>query len=33
MVWLWKKLDNVLPWGPVSIIAVGVKTETSGSIQ
>ena len=33
MVWLWKKLDSVLPWGPISIIAVGVKTETSGSIQ
>jgi hypothetical protein len=33
MVWLWKKLDSVLPWGPISIIAVGVKVETSSSIQ
>jgi hypothetical protein len=25
MVWLWRRIDPVLPWRPVSIIAVGVK--------
>lgn len=25
LVWLWRKLDEVLPWGPTSLIAVGVK--------
>ena len=24
-VWLWKELDAVLPWGPTSLIAVGVR--------
>jgi SAM-dependent methyltransferase len=28
LVWLWRKLDVVLPWGPTSIIAVGVKKES-----
>jgi SAM-dependent methyltransferase len=27
MVWLWRKLDGVLPWKPVSLIAVAVKTD------
>ena len=26
LVWLWRKLENVLPWGPVSIVAVAKKT-------
>jgi glycosyltransferase involved in cell wall biosynthesis len=25
LVWLWRRLDGVLPWGPTSIIAIGVK--------
>jgi SAM-dependent methyltransferase len=25
MVWLWKLLDPLLPWNPVSIIAIGTK--------
>lgn len=25
MVWLWRRLDGVLPWGPTSIIGIGVK--------
>ena len=25
LVWLWRRLDPMLPWGPTSIIAVGVK--------
>src|SRR5579875_2086621 len=24
-VWLWKRLDNVLPWNPTSLVAVAVK--------
>jgi len=27
LVWLWRKLDTVLPWKPVSLIAVAVKTD------
>lgn len=27
LVWLWRRLDGVLPWGPTSIIAIGVKGE------
>jgi 2-polyprenyl-3-methyl-5-hydroxy-6-metoxy-1,4-benzoquinol methylase len=27
MVWLWKALDKVLPWNPVSIIAIARKPE------
>jgi glycosyltransferase involved in cell wall biosynthesis len=27
LVWLWRKLDRVLPWKPVSLIVVGVKTD------
>jgi hypothetical protein len=27
LVWLWNKLDRVLPWNPVSIIAVARKPE------
>ncbi|MDZ4797786.1 MAG: glycosyltransferase [Bryobacteraceae bacterium] len=27
LVWLWKKLDTLLPWNPVSIIAVARKPE------
>lgn len=27
LVWLWRKLDAILPWKPVSLIAVAVKTE------
>ncbi len=27
MVWLWKRLDRMLPWNPVSIIAVARKPE------
>jgi hypothetical protein len=26
LVWLWRKIDNLLPWAPVSIIAIGTKT-------
>jgi glycosyltransferase involved in cell wall biosynthesis len=25
LVWLWRRIDSRLPWGPTSIIAVGVK--------
>lgn len=25
LVWVWRKLDPLLPWGPVSIIAIGKK--------
>jgi SAM-dependent methyltransferase len=25
LVWLWRRIDSSLPWGPVSIVAVGVK--------
>ncbi len=25
LVWLWRKIDNSLPWGPTSVIAVAVK--------
>jgi glycosyltransferase involved in cell wall biosynthesis len=25
LVWLWRKIDHVLPWKPTSIIAVGVR--------
>lgn len=25
LVWLWRLIDGALPWGPVSIIAIGVK--------
>jgi SAM-dependent methyltransferase len=25
-VWLWRKLENIIPWGPVSLIAVARKT-------
>lgn len=31
MVWLWKRLDSVLPWNPVSIIAVAIKKD-AGSL-
>jgi len=32
-VWLWRRADNVLPWGPTSIIAIARKTtiEMTGS--
>jgi len=25
LVWFWRKIDRFLPWGPTSIIAVGVR--------
>ena len=25
MVWLWRRIDGLLPWPPTSIIAIGVK--------
>lgn len=25
LVWLWRKIDNSLPWGPTSVIAIAVK--------
>src|ERR1700733_5682098 len=25
LVWLWRRIDDFLPWSPVSLIAVGVK--------
>jgi glycosyltransferase involved in cell wall biosynthesis len=25
LVWLWRRIDGILPWRPVSIIAVGIK--------
>jgi glycosyltransferase involved in cell wall biosynthesis len=25
LVWLWRRLDRFLPWGPTSLIAIGVK--------
>jgi hypothetical protein len=25
MVWLWRRLDRVLPWPPTSIIGIGVR--------
>ena len=27
LVWLWRKLDTILPWKSVSLIAIAVKTE------
>jgi SAM-dependent methyltransferase len=27
LVWLWRRIDRLLPWGPTSIIAIGVKVE------
>lgn len=27
LVWLWKRIDSYLPWGPVSLIAVGRKAD------
>jgi SAM-dependent methyltransferase len=27
-VWLWRKIDHLLPWPSISLIAVGVKNET-----
>jgi hypothetical protein len=26
LVWLWRIVDPLLPWDPVSIIAIGIKT-------
>jgi glycosyltransferase involved in cell wall biosynthesis len=31
LVWLWRRIDNSLPWSPTSIIAVGIK-EPSNSL-
>jgi glycosyltransferase involved in cell wall biosynthesis len=25
LVWLWRRIDNFLPWGPISLIAIGRK--------
>ena len=25
LVWLWRRIDRLLPWGPTSVIAVGVR--------
>jgi hypothetical protein len=25
LVWLWRRIDRFLPWGPTSLIGVGVK--------
>ena len=25
LVWLWRRIDDSLPWSPTSIIAVGIK--------
>jgi hypothetical protein len=30
LVWLWRKVDKLLPWSPVSIIAVARKPADSG---
>jgi SAM-dependent methyltransferase len=27
LVWLWRRIDGLLPWPPTSIIAIGVKSE------
>jgi glycosyltransferase involved in cell wall biosynthesis len=27
MVWLWRRIDRRLPWGPISIIAIAAKSE------
>jgi len=27
MVWLWRRIDRLLPWAPTSIIAIAVKSE------
>jgi len=27
LVWLWRRIDRLLPWPPTSIIAIGVKAE------
>jgi glycosyltransferase involved in cell wall biosynthesis/ubiquinone/menaquinone biosynthesis C-methylase UbiE len=27
LVWLWRRIDHLLPWPPTSIIAIGVKNE------
>ncbi len=27
LVWLWRRIDALLPWGPTSIIAVGVRPD------
>jgi len=26
LVWVWRRIDSFLPWSPVSLIAVGIKT-------
>jgi len=31
LVWLWRRIDNSLPWSPTSIIAIGIK-EPSNSL-
>jgi hypothetical protein len=25
LVWLWRRIDRILPWPPASIIAIGVR--------
>src|SRR5579862_9139498 len=32
-VWLWRGLDSVLPWGPTSVIGIGVKSQRSGPTE
>jgi hypothetical protein len=27
LVWLWRRIDSLLPWPPTSIIAIAVKSE------
>ena len=29
LVWIWRTVDGLLPWKPVSLIAIAVKTDTS----
>ncbi len=30
LVWLWRRIDHLLPWGPTSIIAIALKRDPSG---
>jgi 2-polyprenyl-3-methyl-5-hydroxy-6-metoxy-1,4-benzoquinol methylase len=32
-VWLWRIIDRMLPWGPTSVIGIGVKKASSSSID
>lgn len=33
LVWLWRLIDRMLPWGPTSVIGIGLKKASSSSID